>query len=208
MTKKKVAVESQEYDISIMGRNVAVTESMKSYAREKVQKIEHLSSRIIDVHVTMDIVKLDHNVDIVVDVEHTKIKVSATTPDMYASIDKACDRLQTKLRKYRSRLLEHHAKGLAVVDMNVQILERPADDLAEVNDAIEEQNLQQIEEQLKPHAIVSQESRLLKTLNYDEAVMKMELSGDRFMVFRNESDQRLKVIYRRTDENYGIIEPE
>ena len=38
--------------------------------------------------------------------------------------------------------------------------------------------------------------------------MKMELSGESVMVFRAESDRRLKVIYRRHDGNYGIIEPE
>lgn len=206
--KNKVAVEQQPYSLSIVGRNVAVTESMKAYAREKIAKIEHLAHRIIDIAVTMDIVKLDHRVDIIMSVDHTKIKVSAVSTDMYASIDKACDRLQAKLRKYRSRIHEHHAKGLAVVDMNVQIIQRPSDDLSELNDAIVEENLQRIEEQLKPHEIVSRESRPLKTLNWSEAIMKMELSGDHFMIFRNEADQKLKVIYRRNDENYGIIEPE
>ena len=59
----------------------------------------------------------------------------------------------------------------------------------------------------KPHRVIKQESRPLKTLTYDEAIMKMELSGDSFLLFKNEVDQKLKVIYRRKDENYGIIEP-
>jgi putative sigma-54 modulation protein len=45
-------------------------------------------------------------------------------------------------------------------------------------------------------------------LNDDEAVMKMELSGDPVMVFRAEDNRQLKVIYRRQDGNYGIIAPE
>jgi putative sigma-54 modulation protein len=36
----------------------------------------------------------------------------------------------------------------------------------------------------------------------------MELSEDLFMVYRSEEDRKLKVIYRRNDGNYGIIEPE
>jgi len=38
--------------------------------------------------------------------------------------------------------------------------------------------------------------------------MKMELSGDAFMIFRSEEDNKVKVIYRREDEDFGIIEVE
>ncbi|MCB1067823.1 MAG: sigma 54 modulation/S30EA ribosomal C-terminal domain-containing protein, partial [Simkania sp.] len=50
--------------------------------------------------------------------------------------------------------------------------------------------------------------RPLKHLTLDEAVMKMELSDDHFMVYRSEEEQNLKVIYRRRDGSYGIIAPE
>jgi putative sigma-54 modulation protein len=45
-------------------------------------------------------------------------------------------------------------------------------------------------------------------LTADEAVMKMDLSGDKFMVYKSEEDQKLKVIYRRRDGDYGLISPE
>lgn len=48
----------------------------------------------------------------------------------------------------------------------------------------------------------------LKELTREEALMKMELSRDAFLVYRSEEDRRLKVLYRRKDGNYGIIEPE
>jgi putative sigma-54 modulation protein len=57
------------------------------------------------------------------------------------------------------------------------------------------------------HEIVKQDTLPLKTLTNEEAVMKMDLSKDMFMIFKNEADQKIKVIYRRDDGNYGIIEP-
>lgn len=56
--------------------------------------------------------------------------------------------------------------------------------------------------------MVSTESRPLKDLTTEEAVMKMELSGDHFMLYRDEADRKLKVIYRHSDEDYGIIQAE
>jgi putative sigma-54 modulation protein len=45
----------------------------------------------------------------------------------------------------------------------------------------------------------------MKTLTQNEAIIKMELSGDQFLIFRSEEDRKLKVIYRRSDDHYGII---
>lgn len=196
-----------EYPIHVIGRHVLVTEPMKAYAIDKLSKVVgRFGVRVIEASVTMDVQKLLHVVDFILFVNNTKIKVSGRSETMYASIDQAIARLESKLGRYTSRLREHHAKGVSEIDMNVNIIKlTPIDD---INDQIEEEDLKKIEQQLKPHPVVSREKRALKTLNQEEAVMKMELSEDQFMIFRNEEDHKLKVIYRRNDGNYGIIEPE
>lgn len=207
MSRKAVAAKfvNDVYDISITGRNVLVTDTMKDYAIEKISKIDRFHNRVIDVHVTMDIQKLEHRVDIMMSADQIKIKSSASSENMYASIDKAVDRLQTQLRRYKDRIRNHHIKRVDTVDMNVNILERIPDELAEVNDDIDSLNS---DSTMVAPKIVARETRFLKTLDQGEAVMKMALSGDVFMVYRSEEDQKLKVIYRRKDGNFGIIEPE
>lgn len=207
--KSKLVEELQGYNISVTGRHVLVTDGMKSYAIEKVGKIERFTDRIIDVVVTMDIQKLDHKVDIVLKINHIKIKASAVSESMYASIDKAVSKMEAQLLRYKSRLQEHQAKGVAAVDMIVNVYRRmPDEEVEEVNDEIEEENRRAIEDIYKPHEIVKKEMRPMKLLTYDEAIMKMELSGDQFMIFRGEEDNKVKVIYRRKDEDFGIIEVE
>lgn len=197
------------YEIHVTGRDVLVTEAMKTYAIDKVSKIERFSKRIIDVQVTMDIQKLDHRVDIVLKVDHIKIKSQASSTDMYASIDRAVEKIERQLRRYKKRIQEHTAKALNVVDLKVNVLKRPEEEeLIDINMEIEEANERELLERYTPHEIVSQETRPLKTLGLEEAVMKMELSGDSFLIFRSEEDRKLKVIYRRTDSNLGIIEVE
>ena len=195
------------YKIHVTGRDVLVTEAMKNYAIEKISKIERFSSRIIDVVVTMDIQKLDHRVDIVLKVDHIKIKSQAASTDMYASIDRAVEKIENQLRKYKSRIQEHTAKGLNVIDLKVNVLKRPEEqELLDINLDIEEENRQHLVKDYTSHQIVSQETRPLKTLSIDEAVMKIELSADTFLIFRAEEDKKLKVIYRRKDNHFGIIE--
>lgn len=202
---------NEGYNIEVTGRHVAVTDAMKDYAIEKVGKIERFTNRIIDVHVTMDIQKLDHKVSIVMKVGHWRVKVQAVSPDMYASIDKAADRLSAKLRRYQDRLQEHRATPIAVVDMNVNVYQAPgADEVELVNDDIEDENRRQLEAQYQPNKVDKVEKRPLKTLTLDEAIFKMEISDDFFMLYRSEEDpsKKLRVIYRRGDGNYGVLEPE
>lgn len=197
------------FNIHVTGRHVHVTEAMKSHVIDKLSKLEKFNEKIIEVHVTMDIQKLDHKIVIVMKFDHFKIKVQAISPDMYASIDKAVTKLQARIVKYKDRIKVHQAKGLHVVDMNVNVLKSPEDEaIDELNDSIEDENRRRLEDQFQMGSIVRTESRPLKILTYEEALMKMELSMDHFLVFKNEEDLKLRVIYRREDGNYGVIEPE
>jgi putative sigma-54 modulation protein len=200
------SAQTPNYNITLVGRHVDITEAMKRHAIDKVSKIDKFSDRIIDVTIRMDIQKLEHRVDLMMKVDHVVIKSTAATDDMYVSIDQAVAKLQKQLIKYRKRIQQHNAKKLSVIDMRVNVVR--ASDEEEINDEIEEENAHSLLEKYKAPEIVKQKTLPLKTLNSFEAIMKMELSGDAFMVFRSEEDQKLKVIYRREDRNFGIIEIE
>lgn len=216
MSRKSKAAEFLEegYSLNVTGRNVQVTEPMKAYALEKISKIEKYNIRIIDINVMMDIQKLDHRIEIIIKADHVKIISRANTENMYASIDKAVDKIQAQLRKYRERIREHQAKHIATIDMNVNVLQRSTleqdmeDELSEINGNFEDQRSQGLVEKYRHGNIVKRETMPLKILTYQEAIMKMELSDDPFMLFRNEEDMKLKVIYRREDGDFGVIEPE
>jgi putative sigma-54 modulation protein len=198
--------EAQGYRLNIIGRNVLVTDAMKNYAWEKMGKVERIHSHLMDMQVVMDIQHLEHTVDIVLKFEHFRIKVHAASTDMYVSIDKAIDKLQALIRRWKDRIQDHHKKKLAVVDMQVNVVNRPYDELAEFNAEIEAANKKK--QSLAPQPVIKKKTLPLKMLTTEEAIMKMELSGFEFLVFKGEEDQKLKVIYRRKDGTYGIIQIE
>lgn len=205
--KKQTVSVNEDWDITVTGRHVAVTEAMKQYAIDKISKLERFNLRIVEVHVTMDVQKLGHSVDIVMKVNNFRLKSHMTSENMYASIDGAIDKVQRQIRRYKKRLQDHHARGLTDVDMTVNVVETP-DEIEEINEEIEDETNRRIEDELKPHPIVKQEIRPLKILTNEEAVMNMEISAYNFIVFRHEEDHKIKIIYRRQDGNYGIIAPE
>ncbi len=207
--KRKFAEEEAAgYRIEILGRHVQVTEAMKNYAFEKLSKIERFHTHIMHIHVTLDIQKLDQMCSIVLKIDHTQVKAHATSTDMYVSIDLAVEKLRNLLRRYKDKIQDHHKKGRSVVDMHVNVFKRPYDEVAEINEVIEQETHAQEKRAGSLPQIVGVEKKPLKQLTVDEALMKMDLSGDQFLIFRAEEDQKLKVLYRRNDGNYGLMQPE
>ncbi len=205
--KANTRFENHEFEgmkLSIFGKSVLVTDAMKNYALEKIAKLERLNSHILDIHVTLDVQKIEHHASIVVHFSHFNAKVEAVTMDMYASIDKAFDKLQAALRKWKGKIQDHHKKKISKTEMEVNILERFEDDIPEFNEEIS--NFQKREFEMPK--IIARETKPLKMLTITEAMMKLELSADEFLLFRGEEDAKLRLMYRRNDGNYGLIKAE
>lgn len=200
--------EALGYRLNVVGRNVYVTDAMKNHVFTQLSKIDRFHNHVMDLHVTLDIQKLEHSCVIILKFDHFKVKVSASSTDMYASIDKAVDRLKEKIRRWKDRIQDHHKKSLKVIDMQVNVLQRPYNELEEINAEIEKENKKKVVSEYQPPKIIGNHKKPLKTLTSEEAIMKMELSDDPFMIFRSEEDKKLRVIYRRDDGNYGVILPE
>jgi len=200
--------EAMGYRVEMVGRNLVITEAIRNYFWTKLNKIQRFHEHILDVHCTVDLQKLDYVVVIVLMMNNTKIKVQADCTDLYSSIDRAVDRLEEKVRRWKERIKDHHNKGVQAVDMVVNVIRRPVDEIAEINSEIEAESRRALLEAYRPHPIIGTEKKLLKLLTNNDAVMKMELSDDNFLIYRSVDDQKIRVIYRRSDGNYGLIQPE
>jgi len=208
MAQSAKSFNNQGYSVAVVGKNIEVTKPLRDYVDEKISKIEMMTPQIIDVRVRLDVQKGNHMVDVVIKFSHFKIYVSSNTENMYSAIDKAFERLYVKLRKWKGRIQDHHAKGVAATEMEVNVLEHIGREVEEMDREIIDKNNHSLEQELAPPVVVKKKSRPLKMLTLDEAVMKMELSDDHFMIFRSEEEQNLKVIYRRRDGSYGVVSPE
>lgn len=197
------------YNATVTGRHILVTDAIKAYAIEKLSKIERFSPRLIDVEFILEVQRAEHRAEIIMQFNDVKIVSHATTDDMYASIDLAVEKIQSQIRRYKSKIQDHHAKSLKGIDLNVNVIQPHRDsDLEEINGDIEEANQNSLLDHYGVHRVVAKETLPMKTLTLDEAIMKLDLSGNSFLIYRNEEDHKIKVIYRRKDGNFGVIEPE
>lgn len=210
MSRKTKAAEfiDETYTMMVTGRNLEVTDALRDYVFEKVGKMEKFSNRILDVNVTIEKQKTEHRVEIVAKIDTILLNSHASTDNMYASIDKAVDKLEVQLKKYKDKLhVGHHAKKAQDVMMTENVLRSlSAAEINAINDDIEDENRRRLIDKYHPHHIVSKETRPLHTLANGEAIVKLEQTNDPFVVYRSEEDQKLKIIYRREDGDFGVVE--
>ncbi|HLB52791.1 MAG TPA: ribosome-associated translation inhibitor RaiA [Chlamydiales bacterium] len=208
MESKKDKFAGIGYTIYIIGKHFEITDAIRNYVSEKLAKVERVCNKkdIVDVTVTLDTQKLEESCSILMNCTHFHIKVQASTESIYSAIDRASDRLLKLVRRYKTKLQSHRAKHLSTIDIHVNVIQPLRDDLKEVNEDIEAESAKENEEMWLVHPVVAKEMITLKTLTQDEAVMKMEITGEHFFVYRSEEDQKLKLIYRRDDQNYGLMQ--
>lgn len=123
----------------IIGRHLLVTDSLKEYVEKKLHKLERISDKIIDIHVTFENQRADHHAAILLHVGHYTIKAEAVHTDTYAAFDKAITKLKALLLKYKDKVTDHHKMSHADKTM-MNIYNTEITDTGLVNDAIEEEN--------------------------------------------------------------------
>lgn len=189
--------------ITVTGRHVDVTESMRDFAHKKVQGLHLDYPRIIEAKVILDVQnKTRQAAEIILFcANHITIEASTETEDMYKSIDETISKIARRMRKYKTRLLKNHRPRAneTVKYLNEHVYSPEIPELETDPEPAKEAELEPV--------IVHKENYRIRPLYQDEAIMEMELSERSFIVFRNASNDRLSVLFRRSDGDYGMIEP-
>ncbi|MEL7187896.1 MAG: ribosome-associated translation inhibitor RaiA [Pseudomonadota bacterium] len=96
--------------LNVSGHHVEVTESLRAYVESKLEKVARHFDIVSDVHCILTVEKLRHTAEATVHVNGKTIFAEHTEEDMYAAIDGLVDRLERRVRKYKEKLVDHHAK--------------------------------------------------------------------------------------------------
>jgi putative sigma-54 modulation protein len=179
-------------DITVTGRHVEATTALKDYAAKRVGQIGIDFPRIISVHVILEVDKFRHIADIVLHcANHINIEAREVSEDLYASIDRVVDKAARQMRKYKTRLQNHHRPRRATI--------RHIDEQVFTHDLHEEEGKTQ-------H--IRTEEYPVKPMFVDEAVLQLELSDHRqFLMFLNADTEHVNVLYRRRNGDFGLLKP-
>lgn len=173
-------------NLVISGKNLDITEGLRSAVEEKIGKLERYFTDSTEVHVTLSTEKNRQKIEITIPMKGSIIRAEEVSSDMYVSIDLVEEVIERQLRKYKNKLID---KEQNAVHLNQEFIDE---------DAYEEEEIQ----------IIRSKKFAMKPMDPEEACVQMELLGQNFFVFRNSETEEVNVVYKRKGNTYGLIEPE
>lgn len=134
--------------------------------------------------------------------------------DAHSAFDEALAKIETRIRRYKRRLKNHHANGreadllngAAAETASFMVLSDPDEEEGSAWDDPVEQGL--VMNEPPSGVIIAETEAEVKTMTVSMAVMDLDLSGAPTIVFRNAAHGGVSVVYRRPDGNIGWIDPE
>jgi len=168
-------------NIIITGRHLDLTDNLKDYTKQKIEKFKKYLNNISEVTITLSVEKYRHKAEVLLKVNGVMIQAESITGEIYSSIDDVVEKLGRQIKKYKEKWISY----------------RKNDEKTPITPKSEE---------FSP-AIIKRKSFDIKPMSPEEAAMQMELLDKNFFVFTNASSGDINVLYKRKDGNLGLIEP-
>jgi putative sigma-54 modulation protein len=178
--------------IEYTGRsNVHVDEALRSYVERKLPKVTKLIEEPIEVHAIFDIQKHRHIAELHITHRQGVLHVTEEADkSLQDAVNLAIDKAEKQARRSSKKRIDLRRRG----DRNgqrwpLEVLERESVGAGATPRVVESTHLQ------------------IKPMTIEEAAIELETSEHGFVVFRDSESDRLNVLYRRKDDNYGLIAP-
>lgn len=194
-------------EIVVTGKQVDTGESFRRRAHDVLTEVAgKYFFNPIDGAVTLSRDGAGFKVDVTVHVgRDITVHGHSTSDKAETALDRAVDRIEKRLRRFKRRLRDHHVREHHA-DADARYGDARYTVLAAA-DAEPSPEATEVDEEWRPMVVADMQTAI-ETLSVEEAVMRLELGGGTAIMFKNGSHGGLNTEYRRADGNIGWIDPE
>lgn len=172
--------------VIITSKNFNTSDHLKDTIEKKFEKLgKYFSSEII-ANVMLTSEKGRDKVESTINAKGTIFRAEESSNDVYNSVDRVVDKLSSQMSRFKTKLQSKH-KG------HKEFLFHEMPDLSQETEQMDSR-------------IVKTKSFDICPMSTDEAIMQMELVEHDFFVFINDQTNNVNVVYKRKDDNYGLLE--
>ncbi|HPR40488.1 MAG TPA: ribosome-associated translation inhibitor RaiA [Oscillospiraceae bacterium] len=169
-------------NIRITSRNTAVRDEFRERCEKKIKKFDRFFGESADAVVTVSNQNGRETVEVTITSGGMLFRAEKTTSDRMDSLEAVSDALTKQITRNKTRLETKFRTGTFQPSFNDEVT--PED-----------------------YGVVRIKHFPLKPMNVQEAILQMNMLDHSFFMFRNEETDEINVVYRRNDENYGLLEP-
>lgn len=176
--------------INVTGKDMKINDALLSKIEGKLSKFHRFFG---DNAVANVKIEPYHNnevrTEITMKIDSHYYRAETTAPEVIQAVQAAIDIMEGQIRKHKTRI------------------KRQKQQYSYMKDYLEAAPAEETEEAQQPQ-IIRRKSFVIVPMDAEEAVLQMEMLGHDFLLFLNAETGKVALVYRRTDDNYGLIEPE
>lgn len=178
---------------SVTFRHVDASVSLKEHALDRCSRLDKYFDQTVEAHVVLSMERYLHKAEVNITTGGLAICAKETSNDMYNSVDRAMEKIEKQVRRYRDKLASVKPRDGAKLKMRFKLLEGASEpDHDRASDM--------------PPTIIETKEFQAHPMMIDEAVMQMDLLHNDILVFLNAKTDQLNVLYRKKSNKYGLIE--
>lgn len=170
--------------ISVTFRHIDASEPLKKHAMDKIEHLKKYLDDSASAHAVLSTGKHAQRADIQVTSHGMMMRGKEDSSDLYNSIDRAVEKLESQIKRYKDKLTSHKPKAGARRKFKFDTFETSG----------------------VPTSIIETKEVEARPMMVDEACMQMDLLGSEILVFLNAKTEHMNVLYRKKGQKYGLIE--
>ena len=175
--------------VAVTFRHMETDEGVKTYVKEKVQKLHKYIENPREVHVVLAVEKFRHIAEITMVGNGGAFNSQGRDNDLHAAIDQMVDKMERQIRERREKVRR----------------KRPNASSSKVSSPLRGEIIEGEEEDLP--SLIQRRRTLAKSMSLKEALSQLALSKKDFLVFINTDSEQMNVVYRSKDGGYEWVEP-
>jgi len=173
---------------NIRGDKMDVTEAIGNYVETKLDKLnKYFQDDDILANVLLRVRGKNQIIEVTIPTDKFILRSEEEHDDLYAAIDLVTDKLERQIRKNKTRLSKQNLENnMKTFNFDYEMLD---DD-----------------ESNEDEVVVKRKKIEMKPMDEEEAILEMNLLGHEFFVYKDMDSDKVCVLYKRKDGNYGLIE--
>lgn len=173
---------------NIRGDKMDVTEAIGNYVENKLDRLnKYFQEDDVLANVLLRVRGKSQIIEVTIPTDKFILRSEEEHDDLYAAIDLVTDKLERQIRKNKTRLSKQNLENnLKTFNFDYEMLDN--------------------EESNEDEVVVRRKKIEMKPMDEEEAILEMNLLGHEFFVYKDMDTDKVCVLYKRKDGNYGLIE--
>jgi putative sigma-54 modulation protein len=175
-------------EIQLTAKQLKITDAIRSYVHARMERAQKYFEHIVWGQVFIFIEKRAHKCEMLIHAPGQTFRALADAADLYSAVDLASAKMDSQIKKFKEKTRTRHKSRGGKESV------RSLREESSFDEALSPVQFSVVRQSVAP-------------MSADEAAREMDRLGHSFRLFQDEESKQIQLVFRRSDDSYGIVQP-